>query len=87
MTTSRKKRTYCHERILELLAEAGGEMKRGEIRNHLQQEGYSYYCIYEAHRRLAFYHMAEYIGSGQSPYQIVRVTDPSKQTTDTEEEE
>ncbi len=68
-----RKRPFCHERILQMIREAGGEMTRGEIRKRLQAEGYGYYCIFEAHRRLAERGLAEYIGAGQSPNQILRL--------------
>lgn len=70
---------YCHEQMIYLLRCAGGTLTREEIRKTLFQMGYSYYCVYEAFRRLDDKEIITLEGSGHSPTQLVHLNDSIKE--------
>lgn len=64
-------RPVCSMQILYLIQEAGGEMKRSEIRKELVKMGYGNHCILEAYTRLERQNRIKYEGSSHSSKQIV----------------
>ena len=67
----RKEMPYCHEQMLYLIYEAGGSITRGDLREKLLNMGYTYYCVYEAFRRLTDQEKITFTGSGHTPKQLV----------------
>lgn len=65
---------FCHVEMLYIIQEHGGAIKRVELKRLLDSEGYSKYCIYEAFRRCEWQKRIWFEGRGNSPSQIVHLS-------------